>query len=134
MARHLRERDREAIIAIIDGWPSELALTWDMLVAQIRNRMKVSPTRQTLSSHADIKLAFQSRKKRGRPPRRLPAPTHSELREQLARAQAKIERLEMFIETLREMLVRYEYNAVKHGVSPQMLESPLPAIDRDRTD
>ena len=136
MARHLSSRDREAIMDIMDGWPSETRLTWQRLIDRIHDRLGIHPTRQTLDRHADIKHAYQCRK--DRTPQVQPSPSERILREQVERLTAEKSRLSEQLNLFRQMFVQWQYNLYKEGFTEEMLtktqSEPLPRIDRDRSD
>lgn len=139
MARHLSNRDREAIIDMIDGWSPENMLTWQRLIDRIGDRLGIHPTRQTLDRHADIKLAYQCR--RNDAPRVQPSPSERILRQQVERLTAENSRLSEQLNFLRQEFLQWQYSLYKEGTTEDMLKKskkmrsePLPRIDRDRSD
>ena len=133
MNKRLSDSDVDAIIGIIDGWSGE-QITWGSLIDAIERRLGFRLSRQALSSHSRIKLAFQTRKKglrREAPP---PPSVASVLQQRLSRAEAELERLKAENAALLEQFVRWQYNAEAHGLGKEKLNNPLPAIDRERTD
>lgn len=131
MAKHLTNRDIELLVGLIDGWNGKL--TWDALCDGAESLIGTRPTRQTLNAHTRIKSAFGDKKaqqKAGFQPSKRPA--------SLAIAEQRIHRLESENQRLKgennhllERFVRWQYNALKHGVSQGVLDAPLPRIDRD---
>lgn len=133
MNRRLSETDIEAIVEIIDGWVGE-RIAWASLIDLIDRRLGFRPSRQALSAHSRIKLAFQTRKKglrRDAPP---PASVTSVLQDRLVRAEAELDRVKAENAALLEQFVRWQYNATVHGLSKEKLNGPLPSVDRERTD
>jgi len=133
MSRHLTARDIEAILGLIDGW-RDRKLQWRPLQNAIEERLGFRPTRQTLSAHDRIRLAYQQRRKG--PTQAGPAPTSGEavLKARLDRLQAECARLRNENRVLMEQLVRWQYNGECHGLGLDTLNRPLPGIDRERTD
>lgn len=131
MAKHLTTRDIELLVGLIDGWNGKL--TWDALCDGAEGLIGTRPTRQTLNAHARIKSAFGDKKtqqKAGFQPTKRPA--------SLAIAEQRIHRLESENQRLKaennhllERFVRWQYNALKRGLSQGVLDAPLPRIDRD---
>ena len=133
MNKRLSEADIEAIIGIIDGWRGD-QISWPALIDATERRLGFRISRQALSAHGRIKLAYRTRKeglKREAPP---PPSVASVLRERLDRAEAEVERLKAENAALLEQFVRWQYNAEVHNLDKERLNNPLPAIDRERTD
>ncbi|MNJ26543.1 hypothetical protein D3C77_210290 [compost metagenome] len=131
MAKHLTTKDIELLVGLIDGWNGKL--TWDALCDGAEGLIGTRPTRQTLNARARIKCAFGDKKtqqKAGFQPTKRPA--------SLAIAEQRIHRLESENQRLKaennhllERFVRWQYNALKRGLSQGVLDAPLPRIDRD---
>lgn len=134
MAKHLTATDIKKILGVIDGWSEKLA--WDALCDELVNVIGTRPTRQTLSSHLNIKEAFlhkKSRLKTGAPELKPP--------QSLRIAAQRIKRLEdenarLQNENLRllEQFVVWQYNAYSHGLTMEKLCNPLPEIDRESSE
>ena len=132
MGKPLSRHEIKMIVETIDGWPAGVELTWEALLKRIERRMKIKPARQTLARHLDIKLAYQSRKAALRKSKGQRV-GNSMLNQQLARAEAEIERLKLENERHRERFVRWQYNAYKRGIENHELDAPLPSTDRRRS-
>jgi hypothetical protein len=135
MAKHLSESDLKAIINYIYGMEFAL-LNWEKICDGVAPLVGKRPTRQSLSSHAAILYAYTSRKKEART-----AQSNCSKPASLAIASQRIRRLEAEIADLRkqnqmllEQFVMIQYNAYRHGLKESQLMSPLPKIDRERTD
>lgn len=131
MAKHLTQLDIEAILGTLDGWQGKL--TWDSLCDAVVKHIGKRPTRQSLNSNKQIKLAFQNKKSRLKG-----APEDTKIPPSLAIAGQRIKRLEeensrLRTENLRllEKYIIWQYNAYRHGLPEEKLNMPLPAIDRD---
>jgi hypothetical protein len=137
--RHRRSRNLDdasigEIVGIVDGCTGPL--TWQLLIEAIDERTRVRYTRQALNNHERIKLAFAVRRKAlkaaGVPTRIATAtPEHAALLQVNARRDAEIDRLKAENARLLEQFVRWAYNANNRGVSEEVLNRPLPAVNRD---
>ena len=132
MAKHLTDSDRAAIISIINGWPADTRLTWQQLINQIDVILGLRPTRQTLDRHADIKHAFLVCK--AAPTPRSQSQSVKILQQRNERIEAENTLLAAQVETLRQTITQWQYNAYRRGITFEMLTEPLPGIDRDRSD
>lgn len=133
MKKRLSDADIESIINLIDSWAGD-RISWASLIDTIDRRLGFRPSRQALSGHDRIKLAFQTRKKglqREAPP---PPSVASVLQQRLKRVEAELERIKAENAALLEQFVRWQYNAETRGLSKEKLNNPLPTIDRERTD
>jgi hypothetical protein len=137
--RHRRSRNLDdaaisEIVGIVDGCTGPLS--WKRLIEAIEELTRVRYTRQALNNHARIKLAFsvrrESLKATGGPMRVKTAnPELAALRQINARREAEIERLKAENARLLEQFVRWSYNANNRGVGEEVLNRPLPAVNRD---
>ncbi|MDT4834792.1 hypothetical protein FQZ97_684420 [compost metagenome] len=134
MAKHLTSKDVVTLITLIDSWEGKL--TWELLCDAALPLIGTRPTRQTLSSHAQIKAAFGHKKEQQKT-----GFVSSKRPPSLRIAEQRIRRLENENDRLKaensELLVRFtkwQYNAYKHGVSKEKLDADLPKIDRDSSD
>lgn len=131
MAKHLKDRDIELAVSLIDAWDGKL--TWDALCDEIGGLIGTRPTRQTLNSHAPIKSAFVAKKVQQRtglqPTKRPQSLAIAEQR--INRLEGENQRLKYENERLIERFIRWQYNAQKRGISQAVLDSRLPEIDRD---
>lgn len=135
MAKHLKKSDIEAIVNFIRGWSTE-KLTWDDICDEAAKIIGYAPTRQTLNAHSQIKDAYTAKKNgvkihgsRTAMPSSLAAAA-----QRIARLQSVIDELTENNHALLEQLVKWQYNAYKHGLKEHQLNEDLPRIDRERTD
>jgi hypothetical protein len=137
--RHKRSRNLDdaaisEIVGIFDGWTGPLS--WKILIEAIEELTRVRYTRQALNNHARIKLAFSFRRESlqaaGVPMRVDTAtPEHAALLQVNARRDAEIGRLKAENARLLEQFVRWSYNANNRGVGEEVLNRPLPTVNRD---
>jgi hypothetical protein len=124
------------IIAILDCWVGKL--TWELLLNRIESNFSLKYTRQTLSNHQDIALAFRARKKSApKNPRIRVSPTNPELDLAICRInalEATNARLNEENRNLLEQFVRWSYNAYTRGIDHSVLNKPLPPVHRDKTE
>jgi hypothetical protein len=133
-ARNLDDAAISEIVGIVDGCTGPLS--WNILIEAIDERTRVRYTRQALNNHERIKLAFSVRRetlKATRGPMRVDTatPEHAALRQVNARRDAEIDRLKAENARLLEQFVRWSYNANNRGVGEEVLNRPLPAVNRD---
>jgi hypothetical protein len=136
--RHRRSRNLDdaaisEIVGIVDGCTGPLS--WNILIEAIDELTGVRYTRQALNNHERIKLAFAVRretlKTTGVPTRIDKAsPEHAALLQVNARQEAQIDRLKAENARLLEQFVRWSYNANNRGVGEEVLNRPLPAVNR----
>ena len=130
MARHLTRRDIEVLVNIIDVWEGKLS--WDALCDAAEPLIGGRPTRQTLSSHDQVKTAFSHKKeqqKTGFVAGKRPA-SLSIAEQRIKRLENENDRLRAESSRLLEQFIRWQYNAYKHGLSKDKLDAPLPNIER----
>lgn len=130
MAKHLTRRDIAILVNQIDAWEGKLG--WDALCNVAAPLIGGRPTRQTLSSHGQIKAAFGQKKiqlKTGFVSTKRP-PSLNIAEQRIRRLESENERLKMENSKLLEQFVRWQYNAYKHGVTKDKLDVVLPKIDR----
>ncbi|WP_233799924.1 hypothetical protein [Paraburkholderia sp. HP33-1] len=125
------------IVQILDGWSGKL--TWQLLIDAIQHRSKQRYTRQALYSHERIRQAYGGRKKALSTDK--PAmgvfdgpPELKIALDEVARLTAANERLENENNRLLEQFVRWTYNASKKNLTEELLNRPLPPVDRERSD
>jgi hypothetical protein len=137
--RHKRSRNLDdaaisEIVGILDGWTGPLS--WEILIEAIEELMRVRYTRQALNNHERIKLAFSLRREALKAigvPMRVNAKT-PEVEASLqinARLEAEVDRLKAENTRLLEQFVRWSYNANNRGVQEEVLNRPLPDVNRD---
>lgn len=130
MAKHLTRRDIEILVNIVDVWEGKLS--WDALCDAAVPLIGGRPTRQTLSSHGQVKAAFVHKKeqqKNGFVASKRPA-SLSIAEQRIKRLENENDRLRAESSRLLEQFLRWQYNAYKHGMSKDKLDAPLPDIDR----
>jgi hypothetical protein len=137
--RHRRSRNLDdaaisEIVGIVDGCTGPLS--WNILIEAIDERTRVRYTRQALNNHERIKLAFCVRREALKATRGLmradtATPEHAALLQINARREAEIDRLKAENARLLEQFVRWSYNANNRGVGEEVLNRPLPAVNRD---
>lgn len=136
MTKRLNDLGIASICEMIDAWPSDTPLTWETLVAGVGGRLGVSYTRQALGAHERIARAYRSRRdvlSKMPPPKRAGDAAMEAALQQIEQLKAETTRIKDENERLKEKFVRWAYNAHSRGLTPEMLESPLPSVDRDRT-
>ncbi|MBB5940797.1 hypothetical protein [Xanthomonas sp. 3307] len=129
MGRHLRDRDVQRIVEILDGWKSEL--TWEALVQTCQKRLDLQPVRQTLYRSMRIREAYELAKARVRSDA-LSVPLPSSLRaagERIVRLEAENARLRRENDGLMGQFVIWQYNAHLRGMFEAELNCPLPEVD-----
>jgi hypothetical protein len=136
--RHRRSRNLDdaaigEIVGILDGWTGPLS--WKILIEAIEELTRVRYTRQALNNHTRIKLAFSLRREALKAigvTMRVNAKTPEvEASHQInARLQAEIDRLKAENTRLLEQFVRWSYNANNRGVREEVLNRPLPDVNR----
>jgi hypothetical protein len=135
LAKHLTNRDVEAILNIIYGHDNE-KLTWEGVCVAAEAVVGKKPTRQSLSANESIKDAYKAKKaslKLSAPSKPKPS-SLSAAADRIAKLQSENETLKRKNDLLLERFVMWQYNAYKHGLKEHQLNEPLPRIDRERTD
>lgn len=128
--RHLTAHDIQVLVDIIDGW--EGRLTWDGLCDRAGEVFGFRPTRQSLNAHLAVKSAFSAKKsyvKTGPTPSRRPS-SLSYAEQKIRKLESEIERHKYENERLIEQFVRWQYNALKRGITKAMLDEHLLVINR----
>jgi hypothetical protein len=133
-ARNLDDAAITAIVGILDGWTGPLS--WQSLIETTEELMRMHYTRQALNNHDKIRCAFSLRKKTlsgmGVPMRvTAKAPEVLALLQCNARLQAEAIRLKAENTRLLEQFVRWSYNANNRGVREEVLNRPLPEVNRN---
>ena len=130
MAKHLTSKDIAILINQINAWEGKLG--WEALCDAAASLIGGRPTRQTLSSHVQIKTAFGQKKiqlKNGFFSTKRPSSLAIAER-RIGRLESENERLKVENSNLLERFARWQYNAYKHGVTKDKLDADLPKIDR----
>lgn len=133
MAQHLTDKDIENIVELLDYWPLDEKLTWELLCKAIEVQLEFvpAPTRQTLQKYVRIKNAYDQCKKPSKAAN-IKSNQTQKLPASLKIAQTKIEaleaknaRLEKENAMLLEQFVVWQYNAHKYGLSITKLNEPM---------
>lgn len=134
MAKHLKQRDIDAIVDIIRGWPNE-KLTWEGICDAAAKVLSLAPTRQTLNAHSAIKAAYAAQKSglKVHGPRTAMPSSLAVAAQRIARLQTENDELRAKNDALLEQFVKWQYNAYKHGLKESQLNAELPRIDRERS-
>ncbi|HGL5852349.1 TPA: hypothetical protein ACKFU2_003623 [Enterobacter hormaechei] len=127
MARKFYDKEIKAIVKLIEAW-SKPDFTWDSLCIACNKILGKVPTRQALSQHSEIVVAYKTRKRSGmgkRQNRKLPG--------SLSLAAKRIERLENDNLALKYennnlllMIQRMHENAYRHNILASILEEEFP--------
>lgn len=135
MAKHLRPSDIDAIIGIINGWPTG-KLTWQGICQAAATVIGNAPTRQTMNAHSIIKQAYDAKKSglKVHGPRTAMPSSLAVAAQRIARLQTENDALRLKNDALLEQFVKWQYNAYKHGVKEYQINADLPRIDRERTE
>ena len=125
-----------AVLETIDAWKGKL--TWDLLLEAIERITGYRYSRFTFAEYPEIANAFAFKKDalRGALPRERGQPRDERVRAALAQAErykAKAERLQQENQLLNEQFVTWAINAERKGVTIDILNTPLPKPERDRS-
>jgi hypothetical protein len=135
-ARNLDDSAIEKIVQILDGWNGKLS--WELFIVQIEKVTHNLYTRQALDKHGRIKDAFIARKValggRDRTLFENKSPEMQLAQQRIARLEAENERLNNENTTLLNQFIRWAYNAHSRGLDQTFLNSPLPSVNRERSD
>jgi hypothetical protein len=126
----------DCAIFMINGWNGRL--TWPALIKAIQEAKGIEYARQTLHNNGSIRSAYLAYQERRRPhaPKassslRSDEGSESE-RAQVARLNQRIAQLTKERDLLLERFARWAYNASSRGLTADLLDAPLPQIDRQR--
>lgn len=135
MAKHLTNRDVEAILNIIHAHDND-KLTWEGICEASEAVVGKKPTRQSLSANDVIKEAYKAKKAslKIKGPSRPKPSSLTAAADRIARLQSEMDALKKKNDALLEQFVIWQYNAYKYGVKEHQLNEPLPRIDRERTE
>lgn len=133
-SRNLDDAAISDIVGILDRWTGPLS--WEILIRCIEELMRVRYTRQALNNHERIKMAFSLRRQAiktigGRTRASATTLEFDSLLQINARLEAETARLKTENTRLLEQFVRWSYNANNRGVGEEVLNRPLPAVNRD---
>ena len=136
----LTDTEVDKIVNLLTTWQGKLS--WELLLRRVRPLLGRDFTRQGLDKQQSISIAFKQAKDRTRiRAKKAPAGGDPDLPPELAAAQRRIENLLAEVELLRaqkdQLLERFGtwlYNARSRGLSEIDLNSPLPPVDRDKSE
>lgn len=123
----------DLIVDRIRTWPGE-TINWGDLCASLKDILGRMPSRQGLSQHEAIQVAFTARKKHLRIQPKQASPMPSSLAvaaKRIARLLAEKRELELQVQQLRERFKTWQYNAHVKELTEANLDKPLPIIDKD---
>ncbi|WP_312951149.1 hypothetical protein [Superficieibacter sp.] len=127
MARKFYDKEIKAIVKLIETW-SKPDFTWDSLCVACKKILGKVPTRQALSQHTEIVIAYRTRKRSGMIKRQ-----NTKLPGSLSLAAKRIERLENDNSALKYennnlllMIQRMHENAYRHNILASILEEEFP--------
>lgn len=127
--RRMTDLDMQMIIEEIDAWgrfERGRKLSWSVLE-------KIFPfTRQTMFSKEPILVAYKSAKEALSTGKASSLLQKTSIEDELKvqRLKKRIKELETQIESFQELWVRYEYNAMRNGIDPNILREGLPEKPR----
>jgi hypothetical protein len=128
VAKHLSDKDIDDIVKLIDCWHFDVKLTWEKLCEQMRSRLGLTHSRQTIQSFHRIKQSFQDKKHElkngGAKSPKTPA-SLSIAASKIARLEAENLRLKRENNELLSQFVIWQYNASSYGISISQLNTPL---------
>lgn len=135
MARNrvFTEGDIEGVVSLIRGWPKD-TISWNEVCKKVEPVLGFVPSRQGLSQHDAILIAFQAKKEglRISPQKAMPMPSSLAVAaDRIARLNAKISELELENQRLRDRFITWQYNAHARNMTRMDLDTPLPQIDRE---
>ncbi|WED21572.1 hypothetical protein L3Q72_13215 [Vibrio sp. JC009] len=128
----ITHEDISQVVALIDTWQGKL--TWDLLTKKITELFNIhgGVTRQSLSSKAEIKLAFQQRKEKLKEKvESVPNYSVEYLRNQVERLEAELEREKEKTARYEARFVRWQYNAYLHNAGIESLDDPVEALENE---
>ena len=135
MAKHLSKHEVGKIVNLILNWRGG-KLTWNAICEAARPAVGKVPTRQSLTAHHEIAEAYKAAKadlKGGR--RKMPHPSSLEAAaNHIANLERQMKEQLEVIRRYKQQFTVWSYNAFTHGVNEQLLNTPLPEINRERSD
>lgn len=135
-APDLTDERIQTVLTALDDWKGKL--TWDLLIAAVKESTNITYSRFTFSGYPEIANAFALKKEtlRGTWCKEAPTPRDERVRaalEQAERLKAKVARLTQENQLLKEQFVTWSHNAERKGVTIMMLNAPLPKPERERS-
>jgi uncharacterized small protein (DUF1192 family) len=131
--RVFRQTEVDAIVQIIRGWPKD-TISWPEVCKTATPILGFTPSRQGMSQREPILEAFQTRKKHLRVTPKEAAPMPSSLAvasKRIGILNAEIAELKAMNTRLKDRLQIWQYNAHLRGMADEVLDKPLPSIDRE---
>jgi len=133
MSKHITQNEIKDIVNLLRSW--QFKLSWDLLIKACSENLGIDTTRQALSRKAEIKEEFNIRKRALKTGvDESPRPNSiNQAHQKIARLQKRANELEVQNNLYREMFLRWQFNAERHGVTKQMLDRPLakPILDAE---
>ncbi|MHA3402658.1 hypothetical protein [Yersinia enterocolitica] len=125
MAKHLSSSEIKAITYIIKMWNGKI--TWVNLCESIHKKLSRTITRQSLSSHNEVVEAYRIKKNiLNLKASGLKKPANLAIAaQQILNLKAENDALKTQNNRYKEQFTRWQYNAYKHGVSPENLNQPF---------
>lgn len=125
MAKHLSSSEIKAITYIIKTWDGKI--TWDNLCESIHKKLSRTITRQSLSSHNEVVEAYRIKKNiLNLKASDLKKPANLAIAaQQILNLKAENDALKSQNKRYKEQFTRWQYNAYRHGVSPENLNQPF---------
>ncbi len=135
MSKKLTKKEKMLIVNTIIGW-SEPGITWEDVCNECTCFLKSKPSRQALSYHKEINEAFKSKKNGIKcNQNNFKKPSSLAIASQrIFHLESKNRVLEEENRNLKQQFVIWQYNAYKHNINKNILDEPLPPIDRGRSD
>lgn len=135
-APDLTDERIQTVLTALDDWKGKL--TWDLLIATVKESTNITYSRFTFSGYPEIANAFALKKDalRGTWSNGAATPRDERVRaalEQVERLKAKAARLSQENQLLKEQFVTWAHNAERKGVTIMMLNAPLPKPERERS-
>jgi len=125
MAKHLSSSEIKAITYIIKMWNGKI--TWVNLCESIHKKLNRTITRQSLNSHEEIVEAYRVKKNvLNLKASDLKKPANLAIAaQQILNLKAENNALKSQNKRYKEQFTRWQYNAYRHGVSPENLNRPF---------
>lgn len=134
-ARAIDDDVIEVVVELLQQWSGKL--TWELLIARIKQSIRVEYTRQALSKHEKLAREFSLRKRTLQKEAGRPAPSDSRidtLQKTLARLQRENELLSIECNNYRAMFLVWTANAIKKGLTEKVMSAPLLSAMRPSSD
>ncbi len=120
---------------MLDNWGGKL--TWTLLINSILRQLEQLYTRQALSNHEEIAVAFATKKKLLQTGSKHVAPISPDLQaahSKIASLEARVERQKTIIRNFEVQFALWTYNASIESMPAGFLDRPIPPVDRGQTD